>query len=108
MGIISIWKGDYTKASNLLRSYNCDYNYGIAQIMTEDYTVAEKTLRCAPQDAGTYYLMAVLGARSDNTTLMYEYLTKAVQADASLKAEAAMDREFVNYFNEADFQAVVQ
>ena len=67
---------------------------------------AEKTLSCAPKDANTYYLLGVLGSRTDNTAMMYENLTKAVQENPELKAEIAEDREFIQYFGTPEFQAI--
>jgi len=108
MGIVNIVKGEYAKAANLMKSKSCDYNLGLAQLLVSDYSAAEKTLNCAPQDADTYYLLAIVGSRTDNTTMMYENLTKAIAADASLKGTIGSDREFVDYFDQPDFTAIVQ
>ena len=86
----------------------CDYNAGLAQLLNKDYAAAEKTLKCAPQNAETHYLLAVVGARTNNTALLYENLTKAVEMDGEMKAVAAKDREFIEFFEVPDFQAIVQ
>ena len=108
LGIIMITEGDYSRALTLFGDKDCDYNVALAQILAENYSAAENTLNCAPKDANTYYLMAVLGARTDNTSMLYENLASAVKANPSLKEEAAMDREFIDYFNEPEFQAIVE
>lgn len=108
LGIIMITKGEYTKAANLFGSKTCDYNVGLVQMLNENYEDARKNLECAPKDAHTYYLLGVLGARMDNKSMMLENLTEAVKADESLKAEMAMDREFIEYFDDPDFKALVQ
>ncbi len=108
LGIVNIYKGDYDRAIALFGDATCDYNVALAYILKKDYAPAEQQLNCAPKNAASYYLTAILGSRTDNTALMYENLTNAVQEDASLKAYAARDREFIKYFNEPDFQAITQ
>ena len=108
LGIVNIVKGEYTKAVNLLKSQPCDYNLGLAQLLAKDYSAAEKTLKCAPADAGTHYLLAIVGSRTDNTGMMYENLTKAIQLDPAMASEIAMDREFISYFEAPEFKALAQ
>jgi len=106
-GILQIPKGDYGKAVTLLGNSKCNYNLGLAQLEAGNNSAAEATLRCAPQTPDTYYLLAILGARTNNTKMMYEYLVKAC-ADPKLKAEAKGDREFYTYTNTPDFQNIVK
>jgi tetratricopeptide (TPR) repeat protein len=108
MGVVMIHQGEYTKAASLLGGKDCDYNVGLVQILNKQYDAAEKTLSCAPKDAQTYYLMAILGSRTDNKDMVMENLTNAIGEDDSLKAEAAMDREFIKYFRDEDFKMLVQ
>jgi hypothetical protein len=51
--------------------------------------------------------MAVCGARTNNTKVLYDNLMKAV-ADPKLKEQAKVDKEFYNYFGAADFQNIVK
>jgi hypothetical protein len=69
---------------------------------------AARTLECAPKDAHVYYLSAVLGARTNNTTMLYENLQKAVKENASLKSSAKTDREFAKYFDLPEFRKIVE
>jgi len=108
MGVINITKGNYSQASRDMSGATCDYNAGLAQVLNKDYAGAEKTLKCAPQNAETHYLLAVVGARTNNTNLLYENLTKAVEMNGDFKGVAAKDREFIEFFNVPDFQAIVQ
>jgi outer membrane protein OmpA-like peptidoglycan-associated protein len=108
VGVQMIKKGDYAKAISYFGNTTCDYNVAVAHIASKNYTAAEKQLNCAPKDAGTYYLSAILGARTANTSMLFDNLTKAVQADASLKDEAKMDREFIKYFEDPNFTAIVK
>jgi tetratricopeptide (TPR) repeat protein len=108
LGVLMIAKGEYQKAINYFGNTTCDYNVAVANIAIKNYSAAENQLQCAPEDADTYYMMAVLGARTDNAEMVFENLTKAIEADASLKEEARIDREFIKYFEDPSFTALVQ
>ena len=51
-------------------------------------------------DAYTNYLMAVVGARTNNADLVKSSMDKVKQQDAALAAKAQNDREFAKYANE--------
>ena len=73
-------------------------NAALAQILTKDYSKARTTLEAVNSpDAITYYLMAVLGARTNNESSVLTNLKKAVQIDPELAAMAAKDLEFANF-----------
>ncbi|MBR4963520.1 MAG: hypothetical protein IKY54_06440, partial [Muribaculaceae bacterium] len=64
----------------------------------KDYAKANNTLDAvANPDAMTYYLKAVIGARTNNETELAKNLRQAINIDESLKAAAATDIEFANY-----------
>ena len=107
LGVISIHKGEYAKALSQFGSKTCDYNVALAYIASKNYPPAEKQLSCAPKDAQTHYLMAILGSRTANTSMMYENLGKAIQLDAAYKTEAKIDREFIKYFADPSFTSLV-
>ena len=48
-------------------------------------------------DATTYYLMAVLGARTNNESMLANSLRQAVKLDPSMAAKAAGDLEFKRF-----------
>ncbi len=108
MGVLSIYKGDYNKAISLMQASKCDYNLGLAQMLNKDYTAAKATLDCAPETAKSAYLKAVVAARSNDSAGLYSNLMKAIQKDESYKNTAKWDREFMKFFGEADFQAIVK
>jgi mannitol/fructose-specific phosphotransferase system IIA component len=54
------------------------------------------------------YLKAVISARKGDAAGVISNLTTAVSRDAKLKSLAASDREFIKWFNDAAFQAVVK
>jgi len=107
LGVLMIPKGDYAKASQLLGSATCDYNLGLLQLVSGNTSAAETTLKCAPQTAETFYLLAIVGAKKADTGMLYEYLMKACQNN-DLKAQARGDREFYNYANTPEFQNIVK
>jgi len=107
LGLVDIMKGDYAAAVKALASSKCDYNLGLAQLLKGDYAAAANTLKCAKETAQTDYLLAVVGARQNDKAMMLENLTKAVKADASMAAKASRDREFIKFFDEPDFNALV-
>jgi tetratricopeptide (TPR) repeat protein len=108
LGILSITKGDYDKALSLFSKEKCDYNLALAQLLAGETEKAEKTLKCAPKCGETYYLMAIAGARTQNTEIMYKYLSKAVEAKPDLKKRAKTDREFLEFENVNEFKKIVE
>ena len=106
LGIVNIMKGDYSKAVQLLSNYKCNYNLGLAQLLNGDLNAAANTLKCAKEDAAADYLLAVVGARKGDNTMVYNYLAKAIKLDASYARKAAQDREFFKLFNEPNFKAL--
>jgi tetratricopeptide (TPR) repeat protein len=107
LGVLMIPKGEYAKANTLLANAKCTYNLGLAQLVSGNTTSAITTLQCAPPTPEEAYLMAICGARTANTKMLYENLIKAV-VDPSLKADAKVDREFNNYSNTQDFKNIVK
>ncbi len=107
LGVLYIPKGDYAKANTMLAPSKCTYNLGLAQLVSGNTTAAVTTLQCAPPSPDASYLLAVCGARTANTKMLYENLIKAV-VDPSLKAQAKGDREFYNYANTEDFKNIVK
>ncbi|MCX6243376.1 MAG: hypothetical protein NTU98_01620 [Bacteroidetes bacterium] len=108
LGVLMIPKGDYAKANSLLANAKCTYNLGLAQLVSGNVKDAQTTLGCAPQTPETFYLLAICGARTNNTKLLYDNLMKACSGDAKYKAEAKGDREFYNYANTQDFKNIVK
>jgi len=107
LGIIMITKGEYDEAIKLFGKTKCKYNVGLAYLLNKDYDQAEKALKCAPKTAETFYLLAITGARTENTSLMYENLVKAIKIDNAYKIQAKNDREFLEYENAPDFQSLI-
>ncbi len=103
-GIILITKGDYAGALASFGDKKCTYNIALAQLLSKNPNGASETLKCAPESAESFYLMAIAGARTKNASMIYENLKKAIHKDPKYREQAKDDREFINYFDEADFQ----
>ncbi len=108
LGNLYIAQGQYDKAVNAFGDTKSN-SAALAQILTKDYNKAKTTLSAIDNpDAYTDYLMAVLGARTNNTSLVTESLKKAVAKDATLAKKAAADLEFAKYFTNADFMSIIK
>ena len=107
LGLVNIALGDYAKAEMYLKGESCDFNLGLAQLLNGNASAAGKTFACADQDTETLYLQAITAARQDNKEGVLEFLGKAIKADNEVAALAATDREFLKYYEDADFQALV-
>jgi hypothetical protein len=81
----------------------------LAQLLNKDYSTAKNTLAAIKNpDATTYYITAVLGARTDNAALLYDGLRKSIKLDPSMASKAAKDLEFVKYLTDSSFLNIVK
>ena len=97
LGVYYLTQGDNAAAVKAFGSSKTN-NAALAQILTKDYSAAKRTLAgVANPDATTYYLTAVLGARTNNSSMVSENLKKAVTMDPSLAAKAQNDLEFAKF-----------
>ena len=97
LGVYYMEQGDYNAAVNAFGDSKSN-NAALAQILTKDYSKARNTLASiANPDATTYYLMAVLGARTNNEQMVLSNLGQAISKDASLRDKAANDLEFSKF-----------
>ncbi|MBN2745953.1 MAG: hypothetical protein JXR34_04440 [Bacteroidales bacterium] len=108
MGVIKMLKGDYTGAQQAFSSKTCDYNLALAQLENGNAAEATKTLDCAPKSGEVHYLLAVIGARTNNTQMLYDNLKKAIEMVPGYKEEAKKDLEFINFKDKAEFQTLVK
>ncbi len=73
-------------------------NAALAQILAKNYSKAKSTLAGIQNpDATTYYLNAILGARTNNATMVKSNLTEAISLDSKLAEKASKDLEFANF-----------
>ena len=70
-------------------------NAALAQILNKDYNSARNTLSAITNpDATTYYLMAVLGARTNNENMALSNLRQAIRLNPAMAQRAKTDLEF--------------
>lgn len=106
-GIINIIKGNYSDAVSNYSGVN-SFNAALAKLMNGDNAVGSVIDGSDDKDeALSYYLKAVAGARSGDNDMMINNLKTATSKDAALKAKAKGDVEFIKYRDNADFQAAV-
>ena len=97
VGVYLLKKGDYNGAVKSFGDAKSN-NAALAQIMVKDYTKARTTLAAIPTpDATTYYLLAVLGARTNNQQMVNSNLRQSFRLDANMRDMAAKDLEFAKY-----------
>lgn len=100
LGNLYIKQGQYDRAVNAFGDVKTN-SAALAQILAKDYNKAKNTLAAIKNpDAYTDYLMAIVGARTNNADLVKSSMAKVAQKDAALAAKAQIDREFAKYANE--------
>ena len=97
LGNLYVAQGQYERAVSAFAETKSNAA-ALAQIMAEDYTAAKSTLAAVETpDAYTYYLNAIVGARTNNAAMVAENLVKAICLDSSLREKALNDAEFRKY-----------
>ena len=100
LGNLYIKQGQYDRAVQAFGDTKTN-SAALAQILAKDYNKAKNTLNAVKNpDAYTDYLMAIVGARTNNVDLVKSSMDKVAQKDAALAAAAQNDREFAKYANE--------
>lgn len=108
LGNLYIAQGQYGRAASMLAGVNTN-GAALAQILNNDYSTANNTLAAiSTPDALTYYIKAILGARSANNEMVYEGLKNAVKLDPAMAGKAAGDLEFRKYAQDETFQSIVK
>ncbi len=107
-GYLYLKSGDYVSATSNYGGVKT-FNAALAQTLNKDYQEALKTIDASPaaNTAEGAYLKAIIGARMKDQSLMITNLKAATAADASLKEKAKNDAEFMDYRENAEFQAAV-
>ena len=109
LGILNIQDGKYADAVSNFGSDN-SFNKGLAQMLNGSADVAVKTIDASAdkESAQGYYLKAVAAARQNNVDAVVSNLKNAFGKDASLKAKALKDREFLKFAENAAFTGIVK
>jgi tetratricopeptide (TPR) repeat protein len=116
--LVAAKHGAYENALNLFVSskYNT-FNFALVKMLNYSVTKNADTYDAAlgilskveNQDAANVsYLKAIIGARKQDTDLLFNNLRTAIEKDASFKAYAAKDIEFAQYANDGTFKSIVE
>ena len=108
MGVIEIQDGHYSAAVADFGSYNT-FNSALAKLLNKNADGAMSTLDNSTEkdSAIAFYLKAIAGARQGKADVLTNNLKVAIQKDASFKAIAKDDAEFIKFRDNADFKAQV-
>lgn len=97
MATYYLMQGDVAKAVKTYGDSKSN-NAALAHILNKDYSKAKSTLSAINNpDATTYYLMAVLGARTNNEQMVYTNIRQAAKLDKSMGTKALNDLEFSKF-----------
>lgn len=108
LGNLYIAQGRYGHAASQLEGCHTN-SAALAQLLNKDYSTARTTLEAISNpDATTYYIKAILGARTSNVSFIYDGLKNAIRLDPSMAKKAASDLEFRKYAQDSTFKAIVE
>ncbi len=97
LGTYNLLNGDVAAAASAFGDTRSN-NAAVAQILAKDYNKAKNTLSSITNpDATTYYLMAIVGARTNNDSMVKANLRQAIRLDSSMADRAKTDLEFSRY-----------
>jgi hypothetical protein len=108
LGNYYIADGQYERAVNAFGNTKSN-SAALAQILTKDYNKAKSTLsEVKDPDAYTSYLNAIIGARTNNSSMVIDNLKSAIAQDSSLASKAANDLEFSKFATSSAFKSLVK
>ncbi|MCH5227115.1 MAG: tetratricopeptide repeat protein [Muribaculaceae bacterium] len=97
LGVYYLTQGEVSKANTAFGNAKTN-NAALAKILAKDYSAAQSILNAVPNpDATTYYLDAVVAARTNNQAGVVSNLKKAIALDPACAQKALTDLEFANY-----------
>jgi hypothetical protein len=107
LGVVAAKKGDYAKAAGHFGNMP-EHNTALTRMLQKNNDDALRILNNIEQpDAMTFYLKAIIGARKQDNTMLFDNLRTAVNRDSSLKDLAKTDMEFGRYFQDGTFTSIV-
>ncbi|MFT5777518.1 MAG: Flp pilus assembly protein TadD [Crocinitomicaceae bacterium] len=108
-GILDVLDGEYGDAVSHLGS-DASFNKALAEMLNGNASAVNGIVNNSAdaETAQGYYLKAVAAARQDKLDDAVNNIKSAIAKDGSYKAKAAKDREFLKYFENASFTAIVK
>ena len=106
-GLLNIQQGLYEEAVNNMGD-NKTFNVALATLLSGDAEGSSQVIDASntSDEAISYYLKAIIGARTNNSAMLLDNLKIAFEKDSALKDKAKRDREFIKFFENADFLAI--
>ena len=107
LGVIDLMSGNYSGAIANFGSFNT-FNAALAKLLNGNADAANAVLDASDDKDSALgnYLKAVIAARGGKADGVMNNLKIAIGKDASLKAKAASDAEFIKLFDNADFKTL--
>ena len=97
LGVYYLTQGEVAKANTAFGNAKTN-NAALAKILSKDYSAAQSVLNAVPNpDATTYYLAAIIGARTNNESAVLNNLRKAISLDSNMLKQAKDDLEFSKF-----------
>jgi Flp pilus assembly protein TadD len=107
LGVINIREGEYDKAVVNFGS-TPTFNKALAETLNRSTADAKATLNnVESEDAWVDYLKAIVASKNSDQDGVISNLKNAVKKNSALKDYAKKDVEFIRYFEESAFKAVV-
>ena len=95
LGVYYMKQGDYNSAIRAFGDSKTN-NAALAQILNKDYSKAKNTLSgVVHPNATTFYITAILGARTNNEKMVMNNLRQAIKLDNTLAAKAQNDLRLI-------------
>jgi len=108
LGLLYLKQGDYNKAVQAFGDTKSN-NSALAQILTKNYSQAQQILDgVVNKNAMTYYLQALVGARTNNSSTTASALNQAFRLDPSLKNYAKSDLEFARFAGNSAISSILR
>lgn len=97
LGVYYLTQGEVAKANRAFGNAKTN-NAALAKILAKDYSAAQSILSAiSDPDATTYYLAAIVGARTNNESAVMSNLRKAVSLDKNILNQAKTNLEFARF-----------
>lgn len=98
LGLMYIKKGEYNKAEQAYGDVKSN-NAALAQVLTKNYSKAQRTIQAVEKkDATSYYIAAIVAARTNNSSGVVGNLKSAMEKGAKL-SDISIDGEFAKFLS---------
>ena len=109
LAVLQLKNAEYNDAVSTFGA-EASYNKALAQLLAGNAAAAESTMNTLGDNkhGAFYYLKAIIAARQSKQADVLEFLKKAIELDASFKAYADSDREFLKVAGSDEFNALIK